>query len=290
MYEKLESCPCCKSTQFTNHMICKDHSVSGESFALMKCVKCELIFTSPRPDSDTIAGYYKSDNYISHTNKSNNPINTVYRIARSIALRRKINLIQSYTSAQDYFDFGCGTGHFIKYAQSKGKVVSGMEPDADARKIAADITQSSIYESLDSIKPKFDVITAWHVLEHVGDLRGTLKMLKKRLNAEGFLFIAVPNINSFDAQHYKEYWAGIDVPRHFYHFTQTAFSHLAKAAKLRIVDIHPMTFDSYYVSLLSEKYQTGKSNYLKALKIGQLSNQKAANTGEYSSLIYVLQK
>lgn len=290
MYEKIEVCPSCKYTHFRNHMICKDYSVSGESFAIVECSKCGLYITNPRPNPESIGLYYKSENYISHTNKGNNLINRIYKIVRNISFERKFKLVQSYSTGLDVLDYGCGTGHFLRYIKKKGKEGIGVEPNVAASEIATEISGLEIFPNLGNIKKKFDVITAWHVLEHVHDLKGTIKLLKKRLKKDGYLFIAVPNIKSYDANYYKEHWAGLDVPRHFYHFSKESFKVLAKKTKLSILDIHPMKFDSYYVSLLSEKYKNGKNNYLNAYKLGRKSNQEAARTGEYSSLIYVLQK
>lgn len=104
------------------------------------------------------------------------------------------------------------------------------------------------------------------------------------------MFIALPNLESFDAKHYKAFWAAYDVPRHLYHFSQTSFTRLAQKEKLKLIDVKPMVFDSYYVSLLSEKYKTGKSNIINAFSNGYNSNKIAKKSGQYSSLIYVLQK
>ncbi len=289
MYEKLEECPSCKHSKFSNHIICKDHTVSGESFALMKCEKCGLIITNPRPDAQHIAKYYNDKNYISHTNKANTPINLVYKAVRSITLAQKKKLIQNYTTGKSCLDFGCGSGVFIDYMQNHGYLAEGFETHQETANAAHDLTGVSILSELKSIgKDKYDIVTAWHVLEHVHDLKTTLKTLRKSLTNDGVLFVAVPNHQSDDAKYYGQFWAAYDVPKHLYHFDQNAMSTLAKKCKLEVIDVHPMVFDSYYVSLLSEKNKTGNTNYLAALRSGIRSNKKAQHTGEYSSLIYVL--
>ncbi|MGY5352161.1 class I SAM-dependent methyltransferase [Wenyingzhuangia sp. IMCC45533] len=135
---------------------------------------------------------------------------------------------------------------------------------------------------------QFDVITMWHVLEHVYDLDMYIYRLKKLLKPNGTLIIAVPNFKSFDAEHYKEFWAAYDVPRHLWHFSQTAIHRLFSTELIKVVQTIPMKFDAFYVSLLSEKYKTGKKNFIKAFMNGIKSNRSAKRTGEYSSLIYVL--
>ena len=289
MYEKLEECPSCKHSKFSNHIICKDYTVSGESFALMKCDECGLIITNPRPDSDNIGRYYNDSNYISHTNKANSPINAIYKAVRSITLTQKKDLIKKYSKGTNLLDFGCGAGVFVDYMLKQQYSVEGYEPHPNTAETAASLTNTRIYSELKQLKKaKYNVITAWHVLEHVHDLKDTLVTLRKSLTTDGVLFIAVPNHQSYDASYYKEYWAAYDVPKHLYHFDQSSLQILAKKCKLKVVDVHPMKFDSYYVSLLSEKNKNDKANYFAALRTGFISNQKAKQTGEYSSLIYVL--
>ncbi|MEQ8470249.1 MAG: class I SAM-dependent methyltransferase [Marinoscillum sp.] len=292
MYEKLEECPSCKYTKFSNHIICKDYSVSQESFALVKCDKCTLVFTNPRPDLEHIGQYYENADYISHTNKANNPINVIYKIVRNYTFHSKRKLIKTYTTGKRVLDFGCGSGAFINYLKSKNFQPEGYEPHPSTNQYAQDFTKLPIYHDLKQLKKqeKYDAITAWHVLEHVHELRDTLKALRKRLTDQGFMFLALPNHSSHDATLYGPNWAAYDVPRHLYHFNPESFAILVKNCKLQIVDQIPMVFDSYYVSLLSEKHITGKTNILKAAKMGYLSNQSAHKTGNYSSLIYILKK
>lgn len=289
MYERLEECPSCKHTLLTNHIICKDYSVSEESFALMKCEKCHLIFTNPRPDAQHIAKYYESKDYISHTNRITNPINLAYKLVRWYTLRQKVSLIQRYSKKKRILDYGCGSGIFIKHLLSRGYEAEGYEPISTA--VAQSNTEAPIHSSFKNVKKqqKYDLITAWHVIEHAHDLRDTLKLLRKRLTDKGFIFVAVPNINAYDAQYYKEKWAAYDVPRHLYHFSQESFIYLSKKCKLEVKAVVPMKFDAYYVALLSETF-TEKPSKIRAVKTALESNKRAKTTGEYSSLIYILTK
>ncbi len=292
MYERLEICPSCKNTKFKNTIICKDHLVSGESFALVECSNCSLLFTNPRPDVASLPKYYKSEDYISHTNKGNSLTNMLYKVARFFTIRNKYQLITKHAQSKSILDYGCGTGDVLKFLHDKGWETTGIEPDSDALQIATN-KGINAYTSLDEIpkKQKYSVITLWHVLEHVSELRPTLKALKKKITEDGTLIIAVPNPESWDAKHYKKYWAAYDVPRHLYHFTQDSISKLFAKHKFNLIETIPMKLDSFYVSLLSEKNKTGNSNYLTAFKNGMKSNRSAKNNNNnYSSLIYVLRK
>ena len=291
MYEKLDTCPSCGKESFVTHKIIQDYSISGESFALVRCKNCSLIFTNPRPSIETLPNYYKSNNYISHTNRANSPINLVYKLVRSYSLKQKVKLIEQYSSGQSILDFGCGTGHFLKSCQKSGWKISGIEPDESARNVAQQITNINIDSQIDSFtEHSVDVITAWHVIEHVPQLLSTLRHLRKILVPGGVMLVAVPNHLSYDSSIYGEFWAGYDVPRHLYHFDKKSFSNLISKTKLSLIDILPMYFDSYYVSLLSESYKYQKSRYISAFVNGYKSNLNAKKTSEYSSLIFILKR
>ncbi|MDN3669096.1 class I SAM-dependent methyltransferase [Echinicola jeungdonensis] len=294
MYERLTKCPLCQSGLFLNHLVVKDHSVSGESFTICKCSNCHFLFTNPRPDQSHIDQYYESNNYISHTNKSTNLVNIIYKLVRKFTLQQKVNWINKYcTNRERLLDFGCGTGHFLAEAQKKGWFTVGYEPNPQAAQIAETQHQLHLLKNPKNIgeEKKFDAITLFHVLEHVHDLRGTMDLLLSRLKKRGTLFLAVPNFDSLDSQLYKEKWASLDVPRHLYHFTQETMTQLANEYDLRIVAKEPMLFDSYYVSILSEEIKKNRKNFIKSFITGYKSNQYAKmNNNNFSSILFILKK
>jgi 2-polyprenyl-3-methyl-5-hydroxy-6-metoxy-1,4-benzoquinol methylase len=292
MYEKVEKCPLCNNKEHENYIICKDFTVSQESFAITKCTSCDFLFTNPRPEKKAIQDYYESQDYISHSDAANSPINILYKLVRQFTLKSKLKLLNNLSQKKTLLDYGCGTGALLELAQSKKWAVSGVEPNEQARKIASGKIGAQVYSSIGKINEaqSFDVITLWHVLEHVHDLNKTITSLKSHLNKKGTLLIALPNNQSLDQEIYREQWAAYDVPRHLYHFNQLTFKKFAQKHDLRVKDILPLKFDSYYVSLLSEKNKTGKQNYMKSFINGWKSNRWASkNDNNYSSLVYVLQ-
>jgi len=252
--EKLTNCPICNSTKSELHKTVKDCTVSQEDFDIVKCTSCEFLFTNPRPNPESLGDYYKSEDYISHTNKSNSPINLIYKLARTQTLKWKFSLVNK-TAPKTILDYGCGTGHFLNYCHKKEIKVNGFEPDEDARKIAQQNLGEAIFASTLAIKNTFDVITLWHVLEHIPNLNEAMIWLKNHLAKNGRLIIAVPNSESYDAKIYDKYWAAYDVPRHLYHFTKNTLTDLAIKHSFCVESIHPMKLDSFYVSLLSNKHK-----------------------------------
>lgn len=270
----------------------KDYSVSGEIFQLIQNESYGFLETIPKPSIAKLPEYYQTEDYISHTDSKRNLFEKVYHSIREVSLKRKLKLINSFkTDQKNLLDFGCGTGDFLKSALNIGWNVSGIEPNSEARSIANSKTKQSVLDS-EGIKTykkhSFDVITLWHVLEHIPNLESQISILKDLLKPNGVLIIAVPNYKSYDAKHYKQFWAAYDVPRHLWHFDKKSISKLFSSINMTVQNIKPMVFDSYYVSLLSEKYKKGSMNLFSAFWTGFRSNAKAKRSGEYSSLIYVL--
>ncbi|WP_418603771.1 class I SAM-dependent methyltransferase [Hwangdonia sp.] len=270
----------------------KDHSVSGEEFELVLNSEYGFLETSPQPVSDKLSEYYKSEDYISHTDSQRNLFEKAYHLVRQFSLKKKLNLINSFSSTEkNLLDVGCGTGDFLQSAKQNNWTVFGIEPNKKARDIANKKTNHSVFKTDELFKfeeHRFDVITLWHVLEHLPNLEEQISIFKKILKPNGTLIIAVPNYKSYDAKHYKQFWAAFDVPRHLWHFNKASISKLVSKQAMQVVKMKPMLFDAFYVSLLSEKYKTGKMNMLNGFWIGLLSNLKSLRTKEASSLIYII--
>ncbi|MDP2526733.1 class I SAM-dependent methyltransferase [Maribacter dokdonensis] len=266
-----------------------DHLVSKEKFRLEYSTETDMLVTQPIPEN--LSNYYESNNYISHKDEAKTLLEKVYQTVKKIALKRKLELINKYANtSKTILDIGCGTGEFLITAKKNNWYTVGVEINEAARNKSSK-KNITTYKFVEEVKSsQFNIITLWHVLEHLKDLNGTITKISSLLDTDGTLIIAVPNYKSYDANYYKEYWAAYDTPRHLWHFSRKTISTIFEKHNLKVVRTLPMYFDSYYVSLLSEKYKTGKSNYLKAFYRGMLSNLKAKRTGEYSSLIYVLQK
>ncbi|UOR04859.1 class I SAM-dependent methyltransferase [Hymenobacter aerilatus] len=293
MYERLEACPVCGKSDFQNKLVVEDKSVSKESFAIQQCTACKFQFTNPRPDAAHIGRYYESDEYVSHNSGAAGLINQAYKVARFFTLRRKVALLNRLVPRKGkLLDYGCGTGHFVAAAKADGWQVHGLEPNPRAREEAIGRVGANVGTPEDLSKlpvGSFDAITLWHVLEHVHTLNETLRQLIQLLKPEGVLILAVPNVESLDAQHYRQDWAAYDVPRHLYHFAPNTMRQLLKKYKMQVRETLPMALDAYYVSMLSEKHRAEQGKgMLAVLKAGYQSNRYAAqHGGQYSSLIYV---
>jgi 2-polyprenyl-3-methyl-5-hydroxy-6-metoxy-1,4-benzoquinol methylase len=267
----------------------KDYSVSKETFDLYYDETLDMLITHPQPSLENLGKYYESEDYISHTDNKRSLFEKLYHFVKCIALKNKLNLINSLQPNKGIIlDIGAGTGEFLSVAKNDGWQTIGLEPSDKAKAIAKSKGVSFVEKTSELENHSFDVISMWHVLEHVPDLDKQIKELKRLLKPTGTLIIAVPNFKSFDAKHYGKFWAAYDVPIHFWHFSKTAIKLLFEKEEMKLEKVLPMKFDSFYVSLLSEKYKSGKMNFVKAFFIGLQSNWKAKNNFEYSSHIYIL--
>ncbi|MFI5188489.1 MAG: class I SAM-dependent methyltransferase [Chitinophagales bacterium] len=289
-------CPVCGSTLIHPVLSAKDYTVSEKNFSIWQCDACSLRFTQDVPDIDTIGEYYKSENYISHTNTSKGLINRLYQLIRKRTLKQKRKLVIKITGIKQgaLLDLGSGTGAFVNEMKINGWNVTGLEPDPGAREVARETFNCELKNTNELFhlpQNSFNAITLWHVLEHVHDLQNYVRQLKNLLQQNGKIVIAVPNYTSFDASAYKEYWAAYDVPRHLYHFSPSAIKFLIETNGMKIINCRPMWFDSFYVSLLSSKYKNGATNWPGAVWVGFLSNLKAMrNKKRCSSVIYIIGK
>jgi len=267
----------------------KDFSVSGESFSLLLNEEYQILKTHPQPTLDKLGSYYEFEDYISHTDGKRTLFEKMYHFIKRKAIRDKVKLINSYQPVKGrILDIGAGTGDFLLECKNQNWDILGIEPNDKAKGIAVGkgIKFGDTIEKLES--NSFDVITMWHVLEHVPDVEYQVAELKRLLKPSGTIIVAVPNFKSYDAKYYKEFWAAYDVPRHLWHFSKTAIEKLFDRQNMNLEDIKPMWFDSFYVSLLSEKYKTGKMNFISGFFIGLISNVSGFFKKEFSSHIYVL--
>jgi 2-polyprenyl-3-methyl-5-hydroxy-6-metoxy-1,4-benzoquinol methylase len=296
--ETLKNCPVCNQSSFNNYLNVEDYTVSHKEFTIQQCNSCYFLFTNPRPDAESIGAYYESKEYISHHDETTTLMSKVYTSVRDYTIGQKLKMIKKILPDRGFLlDVGCGTGNFVQACKKDGWKISATEPDSEARKIACERVTQGVSESIFSeelVTQTFDIITMWHVLEHVHLLNETIEWLKNHLVPGGKIIIAVPNPQSYDAVKYRKHWAAYDVPRHLYHFTKDSMKRLTSAHGLKVENIHPMWFDSFYVGMLSTKYKSNGIDVFDSLKTGLLSNLKG-RSGRFeslntSSLIYAISK
>jgi 2-polyprenyl-3-methyl-5-hydroxy-6-metoxy-1,4-benzoquinol methylase len=286
-------CPVCGHSVSGMEMVCTDFFVTGEQFPLLKCAACGFRITGSAPDAVAVGRYYQSEEYVSHSNTREGFTNRVYHMVRTIMLERKHKLVVSSSgrSSGSLLDIGAGTGYFLQTMLGKGWEVTGTEKSDSARKFAAEkwgiplLPEDGMWSLSEN---SFDVITLWHVMEHLHDLEKYWEKIASLMKPSGHLVIALPNPTSADAGHYREHWAAWDVPRHLWHFSPENIKQIAEKHGFILQRTYRMPFDAFYVSILSEKYTKSAFPVMMGLWLGTLSwFSSLFRIHKSSSLMYV---
>lgn len=288
-----KSCPICKNGSLVHELHTTDYFLSKEEFDLLRCTSCGVIITQPFPTSDTLGSYYESDEYFSHGGNSNGVVPRIYNFIKGINIKNKYQQVTKDLETGNVLDIGCGIGDFLGYCKKEGWNVSGLEPNEHARKLVLEnhqIVVDDVSEISKLADEQFDLITLFHVLEHIVEPKQMLSEMLRVLKPGGRLVVALPNHASWDAKHYEKFWAAWDVPRHLYHYNPKSILSLMNQFGLIEEMTKPMVWDAFYVSLLSEKFKGKKAPLLRAAFKGLFSNMRAYQNGNYSSLMYFFRK
>ena len=276
------------------HIMTQDFLTTNEKFKIIEDKETRVLKTTPTPKEEDLPSYYSSEAYASHQERANTPVLWAYMRVRKIAMKSKIKLISTFsTKTGALLDFGCGLGGFLSATHAKGWTSYGIEPHQKAKTKAKKISGREVYSTIGEAQKtnkKYDVITLWHSLEHVVDLGKTIRFLYNSTKKEGKVVVAVPNHQSFDAKHYKNFWAAYDTPRHIWHFDQKSITNVFKKQGFFLERKRLMMWDAFYISILSEKNKRSRAIYFKAAVIGIISNFLSLFTGESSSITYVFSK
>ena len=293
---KIDTCPLCGGQQLEHALTCTDHYASGEKFEVVRCAHCGFLLTQNAPVEAEIGRYYETPDYISHSDTQKGLMNRVYHWVRKYMLSHKATLVKrlSHLEKGTLLDYGTGTGYFPHTMMKKGWTVKAIEKNPQARAFAMNNFQLEVNDESalkEYQKHSFDVITLWHVMEHLEHLNEMWQTLAEILKERGVLIVAVPNPTSYDAAKYKEWWAAYDVPRHLWHFTPATIQQFGSKHGFVLEETKPMPFDAFYVSMLTEKYKGSKFSFLKGMMTGVCAWFSAlANKERSSSMIYVFRK
>ena len=288
-----KKCPWCDSDKTQIHLWVKDLFLTQETFEIHECMKCGLLFTEPRPRPEEIGKYYQSDEYYSHKENKRGFIPRIYESVKKVNLKHKVRMATKGLQTGKMLEIGCGVGDFIQEMEQQGWDCTGIEPSNDAKAIAQKKIKAKLYEPQDISTlsdESFDLITMWHVLEHVDDIKDEIHHLQRLLKKGGRLVLALPNFKSHDAQYYKEFWAAYDVPRHLNHFCHESIINIFKTTQLKLKKTDKLIWDAYYISYMSEKYKNRSLPLLNGVMRGLVSNCKARKNGEWSSRIYIIER
>ena len=264
------------------HFKVKDYIKSGDLFQLYKDNNSGIVWTFLDKNHNH-EYYYSSEKYIPHKEKKGF-FGFLYLFVQKIMFRYKLKNLKNHINKNKIvLDYGSGDGRFAEYLNQLQ--IKTMTYDPLVKKL--DESEPNSYQTPEN---QIDTIMMWHVIEHIPDLDSSIKAIYNSIKNKGSLVVAVPNIDSYDSKHYKECWAGFDVPRHLYHFNHESLINFIEKQGFIYNYRKPLIFDSFYVSILSEKNRNNPFGTLNGLIIGLISNLFALFSTNYSSSFYVFTK
>ena len=292
----INTCPLCGGQQLETALICTDNYASGETFEVVRCAHCGFLMTQNVPVEAEIGKYYDTPDYISHSNTRKGLMNRIYHLVRRFMLARKASLVMRASKLKKgtLLDYGTGTGYFADAMKHRGWTVKAIEKSSSAREFAKknfglEVERESALKTYKD--GAMDVVTLWHVMEHLEDLNGMWQTFHRILKQQGVLIVAVPNPDSYDARKYGEWWAAYDVPRHLWHFTPSVMQQFGVKHGFILEERYPMPMDAFYVSMLTEKYKGSRMPFVKGLWTGACAWLHSLGKKERSSsMIYVFRK
>jgi len=293
----ISTCPVCSSpeSEFSHYLNVPDWLVSKENFELKQCGNCSFIFTANAPLLENAGPYYESEEYVEHTDTNKGLIYGVYHQARKLMLKFKLSTIKKFNKGSKILDIGSGSGYFINFMKLNGYDVSGVEISEKAVALCRDKFNITVNSPADFLAKKlptnFDIISLWHVFEHVYNYEEYFEIIHNSLNENGKVFVALPNPDCFEAKYYKEYWNGFDTPRHLWHFSPRTFKKFVENRGFNMISMKRLPLDPFFNAMVSSSYQSGFKFLPYTFTIGLISFLNGLfNRNKASSLIYVLKK
>ena len=230
-------CIVCNRNNYKLFTKLSTNEFNHNSFNLVKCLECSMVYLNPRLSARNIKVYY-NNNYRPHNNKSN-----FHLFLQKINHYWKKSIITGYIKGGCLIDVGSGNYNFINYMKTYGWKVDNYD----------EYTESTINQLDECNDIAYDAITMWHSIEHIHDLDQILTNLKRIIKPNGLIFIACPNINAIDRFLLKDSWVAYDVPRHLYHFSSFTFKKYMTKHNLTIISKYRMIQDTVFNVLYSKK-------------------------------------
>ena len=229
----IKECPVCQGGEFKKLFEDFDRNlkVDFKKFTLVKCHNCGLGFINPQPEPEELSRYYPKEYHVAGNSDlfEYGPLSLILSKAKNLFFKIfhvKPNKNVSYPHFERgrFLDFGCGTGRLInKYKTSYPNYeFFGIDIDQAACNKAKKFDNVNIFcgtlEQAKYVDNFFDVISTYHVLEHVPNPKKTLVELNRILKPEGTILISLPNFNSFERIMFGKHWRWMEIPRHLFHF------------------------------------------------------------------------
>lgn len=247
-------CPICNGEMSYRFSASCDHSKPKirKEYKVFWCSECDYGQIGERPSITEVADFYNFEDYYTHAAENKQQkVETLFfdRLRLHLAWRFDNNRGDSRNNVEPFVkgenlevcEIGCGHGRNLLNLQNKGFSVWGVEPDAQARKVALESLANVFDGTVDNLPQaitdrKFDIVLMSHVLEHFLDINAAIINAKNLLKEDGILIIEVPNCKAIGFDTYLEEWPMSDIPRHLNFFTPESLKKVVTQHNLEIID------------------------------------------------------
>jgi SAM-dependent methyltransferase len=210
-------------------------------YKLVRCDACGLVRLADPPSPKEMPFHYGQGYHQSIQSAGESDL------ARRWARHR--NTVLNLKAGGTILDIGCGSGAFLRTLRGGAWRLHGVEISEQEAARARTSAGAEVFvgDPLDApFEPEsFDVITCFHLLEHVYQPLELLKRVRIWLRPGGFLYVILPNIESWEARIFRSYWYGLELPRHLFHFSPLSLERAVYAAHMRTVRLHTLFEDSF---------------------------------------------
>ena len=225
-----KACPICVSDELKFRLQAPDRfHMREKEYRLLECQRCSLVFLDDMPAPEEMSYHYGADYHRAVTISGE-----VKLLKRWGPTREKVLKL---AQAGALLDVGCSSGGFLRTLQSGSWKLYGLEISPDEARKAKVASGAEVFVGtvLDAQFPpqSFDVITAFHFLEHTHNLKEVVSKMCEWLKPGGFIYIQVPNIESLESRIFKSYWYGLELPRHLWHFSPDSLRQLVCGCRVR---------------------------------------------------------
>jgi len=221
------NCIACDSSDLTPlYPAVSPDRLLAKEYEIFRCGTCGMGYTRPVPSREELAILYSGDY---HAPEKASWFGAVVECFKRLFLAHRFRQIERAVRDGALLDYGCGNGEFVDYAREKNANASGIEPNYPS-------ASPYVRTSVNDLPPgaRYDLITLWHVLEHMERPEDELRALAGRLTDKGHIFISVPNFSSWEACVGKSRWFHLDAPRHIYHYTPRSLGLVVGKSGLRL--------------------------------------------------------
>jgi 2-polyprenyl-3-methyl-5-hydroxy-6-metoxy-1,4-benzoquinol methylase len=217
-----------------------------DGYRLVKCRRCGLVYLNPRPTHQEINEEYSAEYHIERLLRQELKREEEIEVEINKNIGRAEEIVKQFGNKGKLLDIGCGAGFFVACLKRYGWDITGIDVSEWASEFAREKLGLNVFTgSVEDVKinGQFDVITLYHILEHLPHPLQSLKRVSELLADDGVLVIKGPNLASFDRVWHSKNWRRYDLPFHLYHFTPQTYQMILEKAGFSVQNVQFQYWD-----------------------------------------------